>query len=404
MECTFPAVFLGRGRLAPLFLASASAFHIGNARIMGLGRFVWSFMSMHPAILYATGPGEWTGRRGRVVDSRDDTLPKVCAGLTAAAVGAILQGQARRRFGVLRGRGDEQTLTTRAGNRLAFRRTGPDGGPVVVLEAGLLSTAEHWEWITQELAERLPVVTYHRAGYGPSRYRGAGGYRLDAAVDDLVELVEHVADGRQVLIVGHSLGGYLALKAAERAPRRVAGVGLLDSSHPAELQRSSRQAQGQEVFTTGLTMMPISLSLGLGALLKRPDWVDALPEPVQGLALAQYRDPRLWAAGRREWDAVVEEFGRFDGRLPDIKVPLLVLTAGFTAANDAVQKELHDELADAAPRAESHVLEEADHDSLLTDANAARRVAGLIREFAGGLRPVEEVERDVEHARQDATA
>ena len=29
------------------------AFHVANARIMGLGRFVWSFMSMHPAVLYA---------------------------------------------------------------------------------------------------------------------------------------------------------------------------------------------------------------------------------------------------------------------------------------------------------------------------------------------------------------
>lgn len=375
MECLFPAAFLFRGRLAPAMLASAAFFHVANARIMGLGRFVWSFVSMHPAVLYCAGPRERDG------DRRDDTLPQVCAAMIAAGLATTIAGQARRRSVVLRGRGDEHTFSASSGNALAYRRTGPESEPVVVLENGLLSTAEHWEWIARALAERYPTVTYNRAGYGPSRYAGNGGYRLDTAVDDLAELTRHVSGGRRTVLVGHSLGGLIALRAAAAAPDVVSAVTLLDSSHPGELQRSSRQAQGQQVFTRSLSLMPTSLSLGLGALLKRPDWVESLPEDVRELVLAEYRDPRLWAAGQREWRATLAEFEAFDGELPEIDVPLLVLTAGLTARNDAVQKELHDELAAAAPHSEQHVIDGADHDQVLTHPKAARRVADHIAGF-----------------------
>ena len=382
MECLFPSVFLGKGRAAGPMLAAASGFHVGNARIMGLGRFVWSFMSMHPAVHYATGPRERKDKRGRVVARRDDTLPKVAAGLAASALGAAITAQGRRRGKVMDGRGDEHRMTTRSGAELAYRCSGAGDGTPIVLENGLLATPEHWEWVVRRLARHHPVITYSRAGYGPSSERRHSGAGLDRVVDDLVDLIAHVSPDRPALLAGHSLGGYVALRAAAAAPASVAGAVLLDASHPAELERSSRQAQGQRVLTNSLALMPGSLALGLGALLKRPGWVDDLPANVRELALAQYRDARLWSAGRREWAAVIDEFERFDGVLPPVQAPLLVLTAEHTAANDSIQLELHRELRDHAPGSEHHVVEDADHDSVLTDADHAGRVAALIERFA----------------------
>ena len=381
MECLFPSVFLGKGRLAGPLLAAASGFHVGNARIMGLGRFVWSFMSMHPAVLYATGPRERRDRRGRVVARRDDSLPRLAGGIAAGALAAAITAQGRRRGKVTGGRRDERRVTTRSGATLAYRVTGKDDGPVVVLENGLLSTPEHWEWVARRLGRTHRVVTYSRAGYGPSSCPRRGRRSLDSAVADLLELVDEVSPDRPVFVIGHSLGGWLAVRAAAVAPGRIRGGGLLDSSHPAELERSSRQAQGQAVLTNSLALMPASLAAGLGALLKRPDWVDDLPAHVRELALAQYRDPRLWAAGRREWDAVLEEFGAFSGELPPVRCPLLVMTAAYTADNDAVQLELHRELAAHAAGSEHHVIDDADHDSVLTDAHHAGRTADLIEAF-----------------------
>jgi disulfide oxidoreductase YuzD len=57
LECAFPVAFLANGRFAPLMLGSMGAFHLVNARVMGLGRFVWAFTSTYPAVLYAVQQG-----------------------------------------------------------------------------------------------------------------------------------------------------------------------------------------------------------------------------------------------------------------------------------------------------------------------------------------------------------
>ncbi|WP_157570523.1 alpha/beta fold hydrolase [Microtetraspora malaysiensis] len=386
-ECAFPMVFAFRGRPAPYFLGIAGMFHILNARMMGLGRFFWAFAATYPAVLYTTGPRERTEPDG-VVSRRDDALP---ATVTAAALTLLATGQAiraRRRQIVTRGRGDERTLTTSAGNTLAYRVLGEDAaetGPVVILESGLASTSEHWERIATQLAQRFTTVTYQRAGYGGSRYQADGEYHFDAMVDDLTEVARHVAGDRPIVLVGHSLGGYLSLLAAERLGAQTRGIALIDSSHPAELQRSIRQAEGGRVLTDSLALMAPSMELGLGSLLRRPGWLNRIPPEARATALAQYRDAKLWAAARREWKVVKEKFEEFDGVLPRITAPLVVITAGQTAATDAVQVDLHDEFATAAPQAQQHLIEGADHDEILTDADRAAEVSKILTAFLDDL-------------------
>jgi len=386
MECAFPLAFAAKGRPAPFLLGAAGAFHLVNTRVMGLGRFFWAFTSTYPAVVYTTRPRDRTGARDGV--RRDDTLPAVAAAAGLALFAAGQAARIRRRRIIERGRGDEQRFATTAGNTLSYRYAGtgpiPADGPVLLLENGLAATAEHWERIAAPLGEQFTTVTYQRAGYGASRYHDTGEYRFDTMVDDLVELARHVAGDRPLVLAGHSLGGYLALLAAERLAGQVRGVALVDASHPAELQRSPRQAEGGRALSETLAIMPGSLRAGLGSMLPRPAWVERMPESVRRIALAQYRDPALWSAARREWEVVREHF-EADTPLPHIDVPLVVITAGQTARADAVQAELHDEFAAAAPRAQRHTIEGADHDEILTDADHSGEVAEILAAFVADV-------------------
>ncbi|MGK4584733.1 alpha/beta fold hydrolase [Kitasatospora sp. HPMI-4] len=387
LETGFPAVFLRGGRPAPLMVASVGAFHLVNARVMGLGRFFWAFCSTYPAVLYATGPKVRAAPDGRV-ERRSDALPVAFAALAAAGFAAAQAARARGRRTVDRGLGGERLMTTTAGSTLSYRRTGGAAraaDPVLVLESGLGTSPAHWAWLAGELGGRWETVSYQRAGYGPSRPADGAGFSSAGAAADLADLALHAAGDRPIVLVGHSVGGYLALLAAERLGERVQAVVLLDTSHPAELQRSPNQALGARQLSDVLALLPESLRAGFGPLLERPDWLPQLPEQERTFALAHYRDTRTWATARREWQAVRQEFTHFDGRMPRTDAPLLVLTAGRTAAKLPEHADLHRELAESAALSELHLIHEADHDGILTGRQTSREAAGLVTAFLDRL-------------------
>ncbi|GAA2077640.1 hypothetical protein GCM10009801_33870 [Streptomyces albiaxialis] len=389
MECTYPAVFLFGGRLAKPYVAAADVFHLANARLMALGRFLTAFGAMHPAVLYVTGvrekplPGPGGG-----TERRDDLFPALCAG-TAAVAGLTLAVSKQRRRAVVRtGRGDEEAFTASSGNVLSFRRVGtdPGEGPLLVFENGLGATMEHWERVVARVAARHPVVTYNRAGYGRSTYADESHYRLDEAVRDLADLLGHVAPDRPVVLAGHSLGGHLAWHAAARlGGGRIRALCLVDSSHPGELLASERQRTGELALARELPKAELSLRIGLGLQRIAPEWAELLPAHVRKLALAGYRDPGQAAAMRREWLAAREDFYRYEGGLPEIGSPVLVLSAQHAVHKDAEHARLQEEFAASAPRATHTVVEDATHEDILAHPACAERVATELLTFVEGV-------------------
>ncbi|MFE4947454.1 alpha/beta fold hydrolase [Streptomyces sp. NPDC056641] len=390
LECAFPVVHLAKGRAAPALVAAVGGFHLANAGVMGLGRFLTSFCSLHPAVLYIAGPRVRTWPDGRV-ERRDDAFPVAVGALLAAALAAGVVSRTRQRRIVLRGRGDEREMTTASGNTLSYRWTGDPAealdpaAPVVVLEHALSATPERAEWLVSELSARHPVVTYQRAGYGRSGYAGSRHFDIDSGADDLADLVAHVAGDRPVVLIGHSLGGYLVARAARRLPGQVVGLGLIDPSHPGEMSENTgtQDPDGQRV-TDVLNQMAISLRLCLGPLLKSPDWLGQLPSGVRELAEAQYRDPAVWSAALREWRGSLARFRLYEGPLPAADVPVCLVTCARTNELTEAQKDLQDEYAQVAPRSVRHVLD-VHRDAVVGERASATRVAGLMTEFIGGL-------------------
>ena len=103
--------------------------------------------------------------------------------------------------------------------------TGRADGPAVVLSNSLGSTHRMWDAQLAGLEERFRVVRYDARGHGGSPVPH-GPYTIDDLADDLVALLDRLGIERAHLI-GLSLGGMTAMRAAARHPERVERLALL---------------------------------------------------------------------------------------------------------------------------------------------------------------------------------
>jgi pimeloyl-ACP methyl ester carboxylesterase len=114
------------------------------------------------------------------------------------------------------------------GRRINLHCTGA-GGPTVILMAGIFSWSVVWYKTQPVIAQKTRVCAFDRAGYGFSD-PGPRPQILSDVVDDLhAALNAGPIPGRYVL-VGHSLGGIEARLYAQRWPKEVVGMVLVDSA------------------------------------------------------------------------------------------------------------------------------------------------------------------------------
>lgn len=130
-----------------------------------------------------------------------------------------------------------------AGGALAVARAGvpvDEAEAVVLAVHGVASSHVIWRTVARELtaSSRVCMLAPDLRGRGRSA-RLPGPYGVAAHVADLLAVLDH-AGARQVVVVGHSLGAYVATGLAARHPDRVSAVLLLDGglaipSYPDEI-------------------------------------------------------------------------------------------------------------------------------------------------------------------------
>ena len=120
----------------------------------------------------------------------------------------------------------QSLVTIASGRRLNLVCLG-DGSPTVVLDAGFGNDSLVWRKVQPLLARHTRVCAFDRAG---ERFSDPGPIPRDvlASVTDLHELILAADIARPFVLVGHSLGGMDALLYADRYPRELAGLVLLD--------------------------------------------------------------------------------------------------------------------------------------------------------------------------------
>ena len=111
------------------------------------------------------------------------------------------------------------------GHRVSYRAGGE--GPLLVLIHGITSSSRTWERVLPALAEHHTVLAPDLLGHGESA-KPRGDYSLGAYASLLRDLM--LALGHDsATIVGHSLGGGVAMQLAYQFPERCERLVLIDS-------------------------------------------------------------------------------------------------------------------------------------------------------------------------------
>lgn len=101
------------------------------------------------------------------------------------------------------------------------------GDPALVFVHGGGGWAEHWQLQLPYFATLTTVIAYDLRGHGRSSVP-VGPYSIETFAEELHRLLRQLHIERPIL-VGHSLGGTIALRYAFDFPDQVTGIAIIDS-------------------------------------------------------------------------------------------------------------------------------------------------------------------------------
>jgi pimeloyl-ACP methyl ester carboxylesterase len=97
--------------------------------------------------------------------------------------------------------------------------------PLVLLH-GFCEDSRIWDDILTRLPDNQPVVCIDIAGFGQSLLQQT--WKVESMATEVKKVLEHLQI-QECVLVGHSLGGYIALAFAEYYPEALLGLGLFHS-------------------------------------------------------------------------------------------------------------------------------------------------------------------------------
>jgi len=101
-------------------------------------------------------------------------------------------------------------------------------GPPLVLLHGFLESSSMWETLVPEWSRRFRVITIDLPGHGKSETIGDIHKMTDLAA--VVEALLNKLNVGPAHVMGHSMGGYVALAFGEKYPHRLTSLCLLNST------------------------------------------------------------------------------------------------------------------------------------------------------------------------------
>jgi pimeloyl-ACP methyl ester carboxylesterase len=259
----------------------------------------------------------------------------------------------------------------------------PGRSPTLVMVPGLGANSQCFHWLQRLLDDQLQVCRFDPMGKGFSPLSDAPR-DADTVSRQLLQALHHVGAKPPYVLTGHSLGGTYAELFAAHHRDAVAGLVLLDSTHPDHLQPSL----GLRLVVGSLRVLAVAADLGLVNLYLLafgglPD--DGLPAEIVAVNRSFYRTGKDVRATASELQMAPHLFAHA-ARVKDLgDLPLLVVTAGARTEAPRVWMDRQRQLAKLSRRARHLTLPDANHDSLLAHREHARTVADAILDLYGTI-------------------
>ena len=115
---------------------------------------------------------------------------------------------------------------------VSYRHYEAIGKPGMLLIHGMNAHSRWWDFIAPQLLDRYQVVAMDLTGMGDSDYRYE--YSSSTYAEEILAVLDDAKFGTDSIVVAHSFGGYMAVRAANKAPDRFKALVMVDSGirHP----------------------------------------------------------------------------------------------------------------------------------------------------------------------------
>lgn len=263
-----------------------------------------------------------------------------------------------------------------------------EGSPTVVLEPGGGSNSLVWYLVQPAIAKTTRVCAYDRAGSGWSDPSPDPRDGRNIA-DELHTLLQEANVPGPYVLVGWSYGGLFTRTFTMQYPQEVAGLALLDATHPEVWTRTEKGGSQYQTDSKIYTVARLLARLGLLRLLPVPFTTppDSMPTQRVPQWKAVHNTTKSWDTTEAESRLILDTMAQVHqaGHLGDL--PVMVVTAGENPGVDGQWPVYQDELASSLSANSAHlIVEGAGHQSLVFDPTYSQASSSAILQVISAVR------------------
>jgi pimeloyl-ACP methyl ester carboxylesterase len=239
----------------------------------------------------------------------------------------------------------------------------------------------HWVRVQREVSGTTRVCAYDRAGMGWSEM-GPEPRDAKQITGELHTLLGKAGIEGPYVLVGHSLGGLYMQTYAARYPEEVAGIALIESSHPEQFSRLPEARDSYEQTKRLYAIGTLLARIGVVRLFNLSPAPPELPHQQRAQIAALNPSTRQVSTTAQEFRASPQSTAQARSLRSLGDKPLAVVSAGTQSSG---WLELQDDLATISPNSMHRVVKEATHTSVVYERSDAQATSAAIVEVVAAV-------------------